>query len=100
MKYYIGKVLHDTFGHKKDEPEYLLMTLSKTKKDADRVTALLAGFAGYEVVQVALCEVKEFTPQIKPLRKNAESLQGFYYQAGNTIHVSLGSKKVKKGKKK
>lgn len=58
MKFYIGKVLHDTLGHKKEKPEYLLSTLSKTKREADGMASFLAGFAGYEVVQVEIVEIK------------------------------------------
>ena len=57
MKYWVGKIYGDTLGHKR-KPEYALSSLAKTKKEADGMASFLAGFAGYEVVQVEISEIK------------------------------------------
>lgn len=57
MKYYIGKVKADTFGHKADT-RYLWETIHKSNSICEHLTRLLSGFAGYEIVQVEIKEVK------------------------------------------
>lgn len=58
MKYYIGKTDADTLGHKFKNPKYINESLSIDKVMCEKIAARLSGFAGYEVVQVEIVEVK------------------------------------------
>jgi len=58
VKFWIGKRLGDVMGHK-GKSQYLLESIGNTEEEADGMASFLAGFSGYEVVQVELTEVKK-----------------------------------------